>query len=29
MTTLRANLRDAVNAHFDEGRAPKVIRLQF
>jgi hypothetical protein len=24
---LRANVRSAVECHFDEGRAPKVIRL--
>ncbi len=26
---LRRNVRDAVQCHFDEGRAPKVIRLHF
>ncbi len=26
---LQANVRDAVNCHFDEGKAPKVIRLHF
>ncbi|HNQ90386.1 MAG TPA: 2-oxoisovalerate dehydrogenase [Verrucomicrobiota bacterium] len=24
---LRANVRDAVRCHFDEGQAPRVIRL--
>ncbi len=24
---LRANVRDAVRCHFEEGRAPRVIRL--
>lgn len=24
---LRANIRDAVQCHFDEGRAPQVLRL--
>lgn len=28
MTALRANVRDAVDAHFDEGTQPKVLRLQ-
>jgi len=27
--TLRQQVRDAVNCHFDEGKAPKVIRLHF
>jgi len=26
---LRENVRDAVQCHFDEGKAPKVIRLHF
>ncbi len=26
---LQAKVRDAVNCHFDEGKAPKVIRLHF
>ena len=26
---LRRNVRDAVQCHFDEGKAPKVIRLHF
>ena len=26
---LQVNVRDAVNCHFDEGQAPKVIRLHF
>jgi hypothetical protein len=26
---LRQQVRDAVNCHFDEGKAPKVIRLHF
>ena len=26
---LRRNVRDAVQCHFDEGLAPKVIRLHF
>jgi hypothetical protein len=26
---LRINVRDAVQCHFDEGKAPKVIRLHF
>ena len=26
---LQANVRGAVNCHFDEGKAPKVIRLHF
>jgi hypothetical protein len=27
--TLQARVREAVRAHFDEGRAPKLIRLHF
>lgn len=27
--TLRANIRDAVRCHFDEGKAPAVIRLHY
>lgn len=26
---LKANIRDAVHCHFDEGKAPKIIRLHF
>lgn len=26
---LRQQVRDAVNCHFDEGKAPKVIRVHF
>jgi hypothetical protein len=26
---LRVNVRDAVQCHFDDGKAPKVIRLHF
>jgi hypothetical protein len=26
---LRAEIRDAVRCHFDEGEAPKIIRLHF
>jgi predicted RNase H-like HicB family nuclease len=26
---LRANIKDAVQCHFDEGQAPKIIRLHF
>ena len=26
---LREQVRDAVQCHFDEGRAPKIIRLHF
>ena len=26
---LRANIKDAVQCHFDEGKAPKIIRLHF
>jgi hypothetical protein len=29
LETLHANIRDAVRCHFDEGEAPKVIRLHF
>jgi hypothetical protein len=29
LETLHANIRDAVRCHFDEGKAPKVIRLHF
>ena len=29
LDTLRQQVRDAVNCHFDEGNAPKVIRLYF
>jgi hypothetical protein len=29
LDTLRQQVRDAVNCHFDEGQAPKVIRLHF
>jgi hypothetical protein len=27
LDTLRQQVRDAVNCHFDDGKAPKVIRL--
>jgi len=26
---LHANVRDAVRCHFDEGKAPKMVRLHF
>jgi hypothetical protein len=29
LDTLRKQVRDAVNCHFNEGQAPKVIRLHF
>jgi hypothetical protein len=29
MAQLRANLRDAVRCHFDDGKGPQVIRLHF
>ena len=29
MDELRAQIRDAVKCHFDEGQSPKVIRLHF
>jgi hypothetical protein len=29
LDALRQEVRDAVNCHFDEGKAPKVIRLHF
>jgi len=29
LDTLRQQVRDAVNCRFDEGTAPKVIRLHF
>ena len=29
MEELRAQVRDAVTCHFDEGQAPRVIRLHF
>ena len=29
MEKLRQQVRDAVRCHFDEGKAPKVIRLHF
>lgn len=29
MEALRSQVRDAVKCHFDEGQAPKVIRLHF
>ena len=29
MDELKANIRDAVQCHFDEGKAPKIIRLHF
>ena len=29
LDALRREVRDAVNCHFDQGNAPKVIRLHF
>lgn len=29
LTDLHARVRDAVRCHFDEGKAPKMIRLHF
>ena len=29
LEALREEVRDAVKCHFDEGKAPKVIRLHF
>ena len=29
ITSLHANVRDAVHCHFDEGEVPGVIRLHF
>jgi len=29
LEALRQQVREAVNCHFDEGKAPKVIRLHF
>lgn len=29
MTALHSQVRDAVSCHFDEGKAPKLIRLHF
>ena len=29
LDALRQQVRDAVNCHFDQGKAPKVIRLHF
>jgi hypothetical protein len=29
LESLHTNIRDAVRCHFDEGKAPKVIRLHF
>ena len=29
LDALRQQVRDVVNCHFDEGKAPKVIRLHF
>ena len=29
LDALRQKVREAVNCHFDEGKAPKVIRLHF
>ena len=29
LDTIHAQVRDAVRCHFDEGQAPKVIRLHF
>jgi hypothetical protein len=29
LAALRENVRDAVRCHFDEGKAPRVVRLHF
>ncbi len=29
LESLRAQIRDAVKCHFDEGQSPKIIRLHF
>lgn len=29
LAELHANVRDAVHCHFDDGQAPKIIRLRF
>lgn len=29
LSDLHAQVRDAVQCHFDEGKAPKVVRLHF
>ncbi len=29
LPSLRAQIRDAVRCHFDEGQVPKIIRLHF
>jgi hypothetical protein len=29
VTALRERVRDAVRCHFDEGKAPRVVRLHF
>ena len=29
VVSLRENVRDAVHCHFDEGQAPRVVRLHF
>ncbi len=29
MESLRQMIRDAVNCHFEDGKAPKIIRLHF
>jgi hypothetical protein len=29
LRALRENVRDAVRCHFDEGKAPRVVRLHF
>ena len=29
LTSLHANVREAVKCHFDDGQAPKMIRLHF
>jgi hypothetical protein len=29
LDSLREQVRDAVRCHFDEGKAPKVVRLHF
>ena len=29
LAELQANVRDAVRCHFEEGQAPKIVRLHF
>ena len=29
LAELHANVRDAVHCHFDDGQAPKIVRLHF